>query len=57
MSSMPTPRDTAWRGSQWSVETARQSIGLKACLDRARAASAKRGPRRPHSRIDNNDFA
>ena len=41
MSSMPTPRDTAGRGSLSDTDTTRQSIGFEACLNSGGAASRK----------------
>jgi hypothetical protein len=42
MSSMPTPREAARRGSLSDTDTARQSIWLEACLDPCAVASRKR---------------
>ena len=42
MSSMPTPREAARRGSLSGTDTTRQSIGLEACLNTGKAASRRR---------------
>ncbi len=48
MSSMPTPREAARRGSLSDTDTTRQSIGFEACLNplrgRKREASGDPGP-------------